>query len=239
MSSSNSTLTSTSTNAPTPTFNVTSSSSAQFNAGLFVYHVDIFVLALFALVVFARLPRGIARLWRISEWTNGHFFRYTEDLPPAPSAVILTSRGDYKTPKELASDDSHYSHMKHARRVNSKGSTVSVVYPPHIASCMPFLRPVMKPLRSRISPGFSVTQTIALIIYLAILVYMTLYKSSGPFTDPDRAGWVAISQIPFAFAFAAKNNVLGAFLGFGYEKVRLRLSIEFTSEILLMTLHKA
>ncbi|KAF8880563.1 hypothetical protein BD779DRAFT_1788575 [Infundibulicybe gibba] len=41
----------------------------------------------------------------------------------------------------------------------------------------------------------------------------------APFTDPVRAGWVAIAQVPFVFAFAAKNSVPGAFLGVGYEKL--------------------
>ncbi|EEB88280.1 hypothetical protein MPER_13966, partial [Moniliophthora perniciosa FA553] len=41
----------------------------------------------------------------------------------------------------------------------------------------------------------------------------------NPFADPDRYGWIAVSQYPVALALAAKNSVLGGFLGVGYEKL--------------------
>ncbi len=34
-------------------------------------------------------------------------------------------------------------------------------------------------------------------------------------------GLVAVAQLPFVFAFAQKNNIVGAILGYGYEKVRI------------------
>ncbi|KAG0693019.1 hypothetical protein DFH29DRAFT_1007765 [Suillus ampliporus] len=45
--------------------------------------------------------------------------------------------------------------------------------------------------------------------------------SSNPFTDPERAGWVIASQIPFVYALATKNNIIGMMVGVGYEKLNL------------------
>ncbi|KAJ3765256.1 hypothetical protein FB446DRAFT_625068, partial [Lentinula raphanica] len=39
------------------------------------------------------------------------------------------------------------------------------------------------------------------------------------FTDTVRFGWITASQLPFVYAFGTKNNVLGMFLGIGYEKI--------------------
>jgi len=50
------------------------------------------------------------------------------------------------------------------------------------------------------------------------MLYAGLYKSS-PFSDPVRAGWVSVAQIPFVIALATKNNILGYLLGFTYEKL--------------------
>jgi ferric-chelate reductase len=67
-------------------------------------------------------------------------------------------------------------------------------------------------------PGFSLGQLLVLMTYLAILLYATFYNSNI-FLDQSRTGWIAVSQYPFVYAFAQKNNFIGAFLGFGYEKV--------------------
>ncbi|KAI0954316.1 hypothetical protein AcV7_007581 [Taiwanofungus camphoratus] len=45
--------------------------------------------------------------------------------------------------------------------------------------------------------------------------------NSDPFTDPDRAGFVATSQIPVIIVLATKNNVLGALVGQGYQKLNM------------------
>lgn len=58
-----------------------------------------------------------------------------------------------------------------------------------------------------------------MLAYFSILLFALLYKSSV-WTDPGRAGWIAASQLPFLFAFAAKNNMIGWLLGVEYQKVR-------------------
>ncbi|KAJ6551429.1 hypothetical protein B0H19DRAFT_1211163 [Mycena capillaripes] len=182
----------------------------------FVYHINIFILALAATVLLYRLPRALARFWRYSEWSNGHFFRHVA-RPRSPPRVVVSSRGAYIN-KELDSELSHTtSHVRHARRVNSKGAPIRVSYPPHVATVMPLLRPLAAPLSARFSPGFSFAQLAVILVYISVLIYPLSVATTGPFVDFDRAGWIAISQLPFVILFASKNNVLGMMLGNGYE----------------------
>lgn len=191
----------------------------------FVYHVNIFILAIAATFLLSRLPRAFARFWRFSEWAQGHLLRHVARPTPTPK-VVMSSRGAYLTPKELDSELSHttFSHVKHARRVNSKGAPIRVSYPPHVATCMSLLRPLAAPLSTRISPGYTFAQLCILLIYMSVLIYPLSVATAGPFVDFDRTAWIAISQLPLLILFASKNNVLGMMLGAGYESVNNYLS---------------
>ncbi|KAJ7054076.1 hypothetical protein C8F01DRAFT_1163814 [Mycena amicta] len=197
-----------SSSIPAFTAAATALAAHPVDAHTFVYHVDIFLLALAATVLLYRLPRALARFWRLSEWTNGHFFQYKR--PRAPPSVVMTSRGNYLTTKELDSELSHttFSHVRHARRVNAKGGPIHVAYPPHVASSI-----------TRISPGFTLAQLLVLLVYLSVLIYPLSVATPGPFVDLDRASWIAISQLPVIVLFATKNNVLGMLLGASYESL--------------------
>ncbi|KAJ7750464.1 hypothetical protein DFH07DRAFT_548505 [Mycena maculata] len=205
---------------PSPTSAATTSSTGSTDASAFVYHVNIFILALAATFWLSRLPRALARFWRLSEWTNGHILRHIAHPSPAPK-VVMSSRGAYLTTKELASDLSHttFSHAKHARRVNSKGAPIRVSYPPHVATSMPLLRPLAAPLSTRIYPGFTFAQLLVIVVYISVLIYPACVATAGPFVDLDRAGWIAISQLPLVILLASKNNVLGMLIGAGYESL--------------------
>lgn len=182
------------------------------NPANLVYHIDLFLIALFAAVVLLRIARPAARLWKISEWTNGHILFHTTLRRSATRRVEFNSEAGSKH-RDLATDDSHWSS---AQRVSEKGTTPS--YPPHVSSCPRFLRGFLQVLHARFNPGVSVLQVIVVVIYLATLLYPALFQTN-PFTDPVRYGWIGVSQLPFVFALASKNNVLGLLLGVGYEKV--------------------
>lgn len=92
-------------------------------------------------------------------------------------------------------------------------------YPVHLASCPRPLRGLARPFGWRVSPGFSPAQFLVCGLWFVITLYATLYKSTGTFTDPTRAAWVGVSQLPFVFAFGTKNNVISGLLGLGYEKL--------------------
>ncbi|KAF7369057.1 Iron reductase [Mycena venus] len=198
----------------------TTTTHSAVDVAAFVYHINIFILALAATVLLYRLPRAVARLWNYSEWSNGHFFHRVARPPPAPKVVML-SRGMSSRTKELQSDISHttFSHTKFARRVDHRGAPIRVSYPPHVATCMPLLRPLAAPLSTRISPGFTFAQLLVLLVYLSVLIYPLSVATTGPFVDLDRTGWIAISQLPLVILFASKNNVLGMMLGNGYSSL--------------------
>jgi ferric-chelate reductase len=193
----------------------------------FVFHVNLFILALFALLVIPRIPRMLAGLWRISEWCNGHILLDRPNRRPTVSRSYQNSHR-HPDPGGISTDDSHtlFSHSNQPQRIDDNGKPLAVAYPPHVASSARLLRPLVTILRRRISPGFSAGQFIVLLLYFGVLVYASFYKSS-PFSDPLRTGWVATAQFPFVFAFVAKNNILGMFLGLSYAEVTFWQVISF------------
>jgi ferric-chelate reductase len=191
------------------------------HAEALVFHVNIFILAILVLLLILKLPRALALFWSTSEWCNGHILL---DRPYRPSAISQSYQNAYPPPssKEVASEDSHtlFSHSHQPQRIDGKGNPILVSYPPHVASTIRFIRPLMATFRHRISPGFSAGQFMILLYYFGILIYASFYKSD-PFTDPLRTGWVATGQLPFVFAFATKNNILGTLLGACYTEVNI------------------
>ncbi|KAF8664113.1 hypothetical protein AX16_000803 [Volvariella volvacea WC 439] len=207
------------------------------NGAVIVYHTNLLLLAIFAFWAILRLPLILARLRTPSEWLSGNFLYHT--IPRRPHVVVrrsttLKKKGKASSRslsplgsvsmKDIASDDSHtlVSHgtlaASNMKRVNEKGAPVQVRYPHHVAECPRRLRRWLKFLWWRVDQGVSVAQMIVMLLYFCILVYPSFYKSS-PFTDPERTGWVALSQMPIIFAFAAKNGIPGTIWGYGYEKL--------------------
>lgn len=178
-----------------------------------VYHIDLFQLSIVALFFLVSLPRIIALFGTTSEWFDGYFLRY---VPYRPSTRM--------SPKHISNNSytshSSHTHTSHVQQVTANGAPASMRYPPHVASCFEFLRPILTFLRLRISPGFSVAQAFVLSIYFTSLAYASFYESNI-FTDEARTGWVAIAQLPLVFALSQKNNVMGAFIGYGYNHVTL------------------
>ena len=72
----------------------------------------------------------------------------------------------------------------------------------------------------RVAPSLSVGKLFVLAVYLGVIFYAAFYKSN-PFTDPARAGFIAMSQIPIVIGLANKNNLLSYLCGVAYEKVRM------------------
>jgi hypothetical protein len=178
-----------------------------------VFNGNIILLALFACFVVVSLPRAFARL--SSGWRQGHILRSLSGSRRNGTGASSASSTGTNTRNDMKSDDSHtmHSHTDLTQRKND-----SAAFPYHVPALSTLLYSIASPLKRRTVPGFSVGQTLILVIYSTILLYLVLYKSST-ITDPERAGVVAMSQIPFVFAFATKNNFLGALVGLGYEKV--------------------
>ena len=188
-------------------------------AAVLLYRIDLVLLSITSIFVVAKLPHAIALFGTTSEWFDGHFLHY---VPYSPS--VHRSYPPPSSQTDLSSNISYSLHSHATQRVTEKGTTpLTKRYPPHVASCVKFLRPVLTLLRFRISPGFSIAQSFVYFIYSIILLYATFYRSNI-FTDQIRTGWVATTQLPFLFLLSQKNNVLALLLGCGHEKVTISQS---------------
>ncbi|KAJ8584438.1 hypothetical protein M405DRAFT_826813 [Rhizopogon salebrosus TDB-379] len=100
-------------------------------------------------------------------------------------------------------------------RLQDAHSEKELPMPPQRVS--PF-SPVTSVLRYRVHDNYSVGQVLLMLVYTGIIFYVSFYQSD-PFTDPGRAGAVITSQVPFVYALATKNNIIGMMVGAGYEKL--------------------
>lgn len=210
-----------STASNTTTSKSTASAAPISSDESLVYHVDLFLIALVALYALARLPRAIALFGTTREWIDGHFLHRGPVHPT--HRRISPDTGAYplkESPTGSPSDDTHNPYPYAFNASNEKWRASALRLPPHAAACPRVLRPLMTPLRVRIAPGFSVAQFLVLSVYFISLLYAGFFRANI-FTDGTRTGWVAAAQLPFVFAFAQKNNIVGAILGYGYEKVRI------------------
>ena len=192
---------------------------------LLVERVDISIAALIGFLALLRLPRLLARLWKWSEWSGGHFLRFKVgnrwalSSPSANNAnPIKKSRSDKPEFAMTCESDSCYNHSDQQHFRVSTLEHPRSTYSPHIPAFPAFLRPVAEYLRLSIIPGYSNSQVLVMLVYLGILLFALFYRSDF-FKNPKRPGLVAASQLPFVFAFAAKNNVPGSLLGIGYQHV--------------------
>lgn len=221
--------------------------ASKFDTIAFVFHIDIFIFAFFGLFACLTLPRLFTRLSRGSEWAHGYFF-YT--ATPEKARKVWKSKYVISPPLESVShraafsgsDESHTfnSHTHLVRRNDEKGRKLHL--PPHTQSWAGRYHKISAFLGRTCFPGYSIGRSMVVLGYFLIILYATVYKSS-PFSDPQRAGFVAMSQLPIVFALATKNNILGMLLALGYEKVRyvlIEIQLDLTCYVpKLNWLHRA
>ncbi|KAF8443879.1 hypothetical protein L210DRAFT_3099451 [Boletus edulis BED1] len=73
-------------------------------------------------------------------------------------------------------------------------------------------------LRYRVFGNYTVVQTLLMLGY-AFAVFFVGFSETNIFLNSIPIGWVLASQIPFVYAFATKNNIIGLLVGVGYEKL--------------------
>lgn len=223
---------------PAPSTPVKSGSSPlppQFDAVTFVLHIDYFIFAVFVLFALFTIPRLVTRYSRKSEWPLGHIIRSGPSTGLKSIVLgtndVVDSRFYNVSTADNGSTDSHtlYSHATLAQTKEK----LRQVRPPRSRTCSSFFHPLTAALGHPITPGYSVGKLIIMLGYFMVILYATIYKSS-PFSDPRRAGIVAMSQLPIVFALGTKNNVFGIMLSLGYEKVR-SLSLYSTNLLTQLT----
>lgn len=198
-----------------------SPSSPAVDAVQLVFHINVFLLALAGVFALFALPRAVARFSRAAEWRHGHILRAIplerRALKPPMRSIQSPSSGP-PAADNLTSDESHTFHSEAHLIRHPAAKEEGWSLPPHVCAWSSHVPTFANILRYRLDVGFSLGQALVLVIYFATLVYAGFLKSS-PFTDPLRTGFVAMSQIPVVYLLATKNNILGIFIGLGYEKL--------------------
>lgn len=196
----------------------------EFDDETLVLHIDYFILAIFAVFALLTIPRLVARYSRRSEWSLGHLLRavpYTtsftlrrgNSLARSPTRIRYQKSTESLGTEESSTLNSHLNMVQHETKLRQ----VSLPSQPRSFSAM--FHPVTVVLGHPIMPGYSIGRLVIMLGYFFTLLYATVYKSS-PFSDPKRAGFISMSQLPIVFALGTKNNILGMVLSVGYEKVR-------------------
>lgn len=170
------------------------------------YRSDKILLIIFGLFALFTLPRVLGRYSRFSEWSLGHIMysssKAITGLPRITRSSTIESTGSSTlTLVQRGSDQ---------------------LPPKPFRSWSNIFHPISSFLGHSVMPGYSIGHVVIMLGYLAIFLYASLYKSN-PFTEPARAGFVALAQMPIVFALGTKNNLLGMVLGVGYEKVCVTL----------------
>lgn len=157
-----------------------------------VFYGDILLLSLLACFILANILQNWP--WHSSPLTYRHSFSGHSSEKGEPQKP---THGQDLDPPPQYSPSPQYSEPR--LKAIFRGLTRSLFLHHHIIS------------------GVSFGKMLIVCIYSSILLCLTFYKSN-PFTDPKRAGLVAISQIPFVLVLATRN-VLRIATGFGYEQV--------------------
>jgi hypothetical protein len=231
--------------SPSPIVLLAQIPSSQQGPARFVLNINLVIYALILSVVFWRLPRTLSRLSKSYEWKDGFILGYKT---PSRRKVYTEERGrgrsGHKTragalsrstshreggldaatgtgDHELASDDSH---LYLVNKLTTAGPSrrhryVPLDLPPHIPSTLlQPLYPIAAALRVRLAPSLSLGSVCVIAVYIAIIAY-AVFVGNNLFSEPQRAGYVAMAQIPLVFALAGKCNVVGMLMAVGYEKV--------------------
>jgi ferric-chelate reductase len=219
-------------------------SPQSINTPVFIFHIDVVLLGLFALYVVLTLPRALVYLFQNSEIQNSFFLRSESGAAPRTTsrhrADTHGSSGVTNTPTSPslpALVDIPENGVEGEKGKSSEAQCPALIIPPRAAGAadvkgfpsrrvptrvprwMRILHPTLAyALNFRVAPGFSFGNLLVLLVYTALMLYASL-RRPNPFSNPLRIGYLAISQVPIAVALAGKTNWLGLACGLGYEKV--------------------
>ena len=219
-------------------------SPEPFNTPLFVSHINVVLLSLFALYVVLTLPRALVHPFQHSEILNGFFLRSESGAAPRTTSHRRSDphggSGATDTPKSLtvpALVDIPENGVEGEKGQSSEAQHPALIIPPRAAAvayvkgstsrrvptrvprCMRILRPTLAyVLKFRVAPGFSFGNLLVFLVYTALMLYASLHLPN-PLVKPHGIGYLATSQLPIVVALAGKANWLGLACGLGYEKV--------------------
>ncbi|KAL5512662.1 hypothetical protein ACEPAG_2928 [Sanghuangporus baumii] len=194
-----------------------------------VFWLDIGLLCVVGTFFLVLLPRAIGRFSNLTEWTRGLLLR--SGPPPNPMIQHITSSDRLYRPDTRSSSfgdgTSEQSHTlaDHNAYIGSgkewaltPSGRGDVVYPTHVRSLATALHPISKIFTHPLAANKTTGKLFLTLAYI-VLMHVIALDGGSPFTNPDRLGYIAISQIPVVIALGTKNNVIGMLLGIGYEKL--------------------
>jgi ferric-chelate reductase len=221
----------------------TTNKSPKMDVNTFIFHINLILFCFFALFVLWRAVGTVARFSQTYEWGRGLILRRKEvktvykNRPEvfanqtswfSSTTEVGHSTDDIKTnnDEKFAGSDESHTYVSHSQPDAAKLGKEEVYqharyanYPPRMpSSIFRFMYPCVSAMRTRVNDGMTLGQALILALYAVLVAYAAFYKSN-PFTDPKRAGWVAISQIPVVVTLGTKNNLVGMLLSVGYEKI--------------------
>jgi ferric-chelate reductase len=220
-------------------------SPQPINTPVFIFHIDVVLLGLFALYVVLTLPRALVYLFQNSEIQNSFFLRSQSgaaprttsrhrsdthgssgatNTPTSPTVPALVDIPEYGVEGEKGTKSSEAQcpaliiPARATATADVKGPP-SCRVPTRVPRWIRILHPTLAyALNFRVAPGFSFGNLLVLLVYTALMLYASL-RRPNPFSNPLRIGYLAISQVPIVVALAGKTNWLGLACGLGYEKV--------------------
>jgi predicted ferric reductase len=216
-----------------------SSTSPAVNAFQLVFHIDVFLLVLAGVFALFSLPRAVARFSRAAEWRHGHILRaipLKRRAPKPPTRSVQSPPSGPSVADNLTSDESHTFHSEAHLIRHPAAKEEGWSLPPHVRAWSSRVPTFANILRYRLDSSFSLGQALVLAIYFVALVYAG-FLQSNPFEDPLRTGFIAMSQIPIVYLLATKNNILGIFIGLGYEKLNYIHRFAGTLLVIASNLH--
>ena len=217
------------------------------NTPVFVFHIDVVLLGLFALYVVWTLPRALVHLFRVqpSELLNGFFLRsgsgvvqrttsyHRSDTRGSSSATNAPTGSTVPVPAYIpengveckmgeSSSEAQCPALVIPPRADAAAdvkSSPSRRLPTLVLRWMKLMRTTLAYLLNfRVAPGTSLGKLLVFLVYNTLMLYASL-RRPNPLSKPQRLGYLAMSQVPFAVTLAGKTNLLGFACGLGYEKV--------------------
>ncbi|KAL5532319.1 hypothetical protein ACEPAF_5889 [Sanghuangporus sanghuang] len=190
---------------------------------LIVFWLDIALLCAVAFFFLAALPRAIARFSRRSEWGRGLLVyggtksgRQPAPLTVNPSERLRRQHTD-ATQWDYTTEQSHT--FVGTQEKGWKGETKIVRNaspPPHVPAWSSILFPVSAIF---VAFGKSVGKFTMALLFIVAVIVLQFVLDGNPLTKSVRLGWIATGLIPVTIAFATKNNLIGMFVGMGYERL--------------------
>ena len=198
-----------------------------------VYWLDIALLCVLAIFFLAALPRIFARILQPRTWITGHVLSRGRTInisaPRRANSRGRPSRSAYVTDPGVEMD--HVTEQSHTLVAHSqngliaKQSTFEIDHdkspPLHVPTLFTLFYPLSSPLALSFTRTATVAKLILLLLFIAAVVTVIFVLGGDPLESSIRLGWIATALIPFTVELGTKNNMIGTFVGMGYERVCL------------------